>query len=72
MNRADIQTQLQQLKTDFEGDIYIDEPTLLMYATDASAYREVPLAVTRPKTKKDIHRFHVELECKWHRTGLVN
>lgn len=55
MTNTDIQNKLQRLKSNFEGDIYIDEPTLLMYATDASAYREVPLAVTRPKTRKDIH-----------------
>ncbi|MCK4716231.1 MAG: FAD-binding protein [Candidatus Marinimicrobia bacterium] len=55
MNQSGIQDQLEQLQQRFDGDIFIDEPTRLMYATDASAYREVPLAVTRPKTKKDIH-----------------
>lgn len=37
-----------------EGDLKYDTSTLLQYATDASAYREVPLAVVLPKTKNDI------------------
>jgi len=37
-----------------EGDLKYDTSTLLQYATDASAYREVPLAVALPKTKNDI------------------
>jgi FAD/FMN-containing dehydrogenase/Fe-S oxidoreductase len=40
----------------FEGDIYTDESSLLIYSTDASAYREIPLAVTYPKTKEDVQK----------------
>ena len=47
---------IDKLKQDFEGEIYIDEAMLLLYATDASAYREMPLAVTIPKNKADIQR----------------
>ena len=54
MDLSGIQTKLEQLQQNFQGDIYIDEPTRLMYATDASAYREKPLAVTRPKNSDDI------------------
>ncbi len=54
MDQTGIQTQLEQLQQRFEGDIFIDETTRLMYATDASAYREKPLAVTRPKNAADI------------------
>ncbi len=46
--------KLHELKPKFEGDIFSDESTRLMYATDASAYREIPQAVTRPKTDEDI------------------
>ena len=42
------------LKKSFEGEVFTDETTRLMYATDASAYREVPAFVTYPKTKDDI------------------
>ncbi len=45
---------LENLKTKFEGDIYLDELQRIVYATDASAYREKPLAVCLPKTDEDI------------------
>ncbi len=38
----------------FSGEVYTDESSRLIYATDASAYRELPLAVVFPKTKEDI------------------
>jgi len=47
---------LKKLKTEFQGEIYYDDATRLMYATDASAYREKPLAVTFPKNKDDVKR----------------
>ena len=50
----DIQNKLLLLTNKFEGDILIDKSIRLMYATDASAYREIPLAVVYPKTKQDI------------------
>ena len=39
-----------------QGDIFTDTTQRLLYATDASAYREVPVAVTRPKNKEDIQK----------------
>jgi len=41
---------------EFEGEFYSDETTRRLYATDASAYREVPLAVAVPKNEGDIER----------------
>ena len=52
MQEQDIHKQLHQLK--FDGDIYTDNLHKIIYATDASAYREVPIAVVRPKHKADI------------------
>ena len=37
-----------------EGEFFTDEVTRRLYATDASAYREMPVAVAIPKTEKDI------------------
>lgn len=37
-----------------DGDIFIDQPTKILYATDASAYREIPLAVSVPKSVSDL------------------
>src|SRR5688572_24426623 len=44
------------LEREFEGEFYTDETTRRLYATDASAYREVPVAVAVPKNEKDIER----------------
>lgn len=45
---------LQSLKDQLQGELYTDTATLLMYSTDASAYREVPLAVARAKNSDDL------------------
>jgi FAD/FMN-containing dehydrogenase/Fe-S oxidoreductase len=59
---------LQQLATTLEGEFYFDTTMRTLYATDASAYREMPLAVAIPKTVDDIkkliafsNRHHVSL-----------
>ena len=52
--REEIQKRLVAQKPNFKGDIYIDDTMRVLYATDASAYREIPLAVTRPKDEKDL------------------
>ncbi|MBK7171922.1 MAG: FAD-binding protein [Bacteroidales bacterium] len=46
--------KLSELKTHLKGDVLVDEASLLMYATDASAYRELPLAVTIPVDDADL------------------
>lgn len=44
------------LKKQLEGEFFTDETTRRLYATDASAYREIPQAVAIPKTDADIER----------------
>lgn len=44
------------LKDELEGDLYTDQYYRVLYATDGSAYREIPVAVTRPASKEDLHR----------------
>ena len=39
-----------------DGDLFTDEISLLTYSTDASVYRETPLAVTRPRNANDIKK----------------
>jgi FAD/FMN-containing dehydrogenase/Fe-S oxidoreductase len=46
--------KLQQLEQRLEGDLFYDITMRTLYATDASAYREMPLAVAIPKTIEDI------------------
>jgi FAD/FMN-containing dehydrogenase/Fe-S oxidoreductase len=48
--------KLQQLATELEGDFFYDVTMRTLYATDASAYREMPLAVAIPKTIDDIKK----------------
>ncbi|MDH7912374.1 FAD-binding and (Fe-S)-binding domain-containing protein [Winogradskyella sp. SYSU M77433] len=52
--RSPITDKLQKLSTNFEGDLHCDDLTRKLYATDASVYRKLPLAVAIPKTNKDI------------------
>lgn len=44
------------LLKDFEGEFLTSETIRTLYATDASAYREMPLAVALPKSEKDVER----------------
>ena len=46
--------KLRQLAAQLEGVLYDDVTMRTLYATDASAYREMPLAVAIPKSKADI------------------
>jgi FAD/FMN-containing dehydrogenase/Fe-S oxidoreductase len=54
MTTPDPYEALSRLAKEFEGDILTDTATRLLYATDASAYREIPLGVARPKTNTDL------------------
>ena len=47
---------LQQLAQQLEGELFTDITIRTLYATDASAYREMPLAVAIPKTEMDIQK----------------
>ena len=42
------------LKNNLEGELYLDETTRKVYATDASAYREIPIAVVVTENESDI------------------
>lgn len=44
----------KQLKITLKGDLFTDNTIRTLYATDASAYREMPLAVAIPKDEEDI------------------
>lgn len=44
------------LKQSLDGDVYTDQVQKILYATDASSYREIPQAVIRPKNKGDIKK----------------
>lgn len=64
MNKA-----LQQLKNQLTGDLFFDSTMRTLYATDASAYRELPLAVALPKTTDDIKK--LVAFARTHKTSLI-
>lgn len=45
-----------ELKNSLDGDVFTDQVQKVIYATDASSYREIPQAVTRPKNKEDVRK----------------
>lgn len=49
-----IQENLKKLAAVLDGEFYTDRTMRTLYATDASAYREMPLAVAIPKHVDDI------------------
>src|SRR6056297_2183756 len=51
-----MQPDFNQLKTQLEGDLFADNVQRVLYSTDASQYKELPLAVTHPKNKEDIKK----------------
>src|SRR5436190_23438741 len=48
--------QLKRLAQTLDGELFFDVTMRTLYATDASAYREMPLAVAVPKTVDDIKK----------------
>ncbi|PKH53093.1 FAD-binding oxidoreductase [Tenacibaculum sp. Bg11-29] len=47
-------TQLSALEKNLKGELFFDNLHKTLYATDASVYRKIPLAVAYPKNAKDI------------------
>jgi FAD/FMN-containing dehydrogenase/Fe-S oxidoreductase len=69
MRNSLIYNKLNEIQASFNGDILFDEATRLIYATDASAYREKPIAVARPADAEDIGKLiRLALETK---TALI-
>ncbi|MEP6748922.1 MAG: FAD-binding oxidoreductase, partial [Bacteroidota bacterium] len=62
-------TQLKDLATQLDGEFYDDTTMRILYATDASAYREMPLAVAIPKSVSDIHTL-INF-ARQHKTSLI-
>ena len=46
--------QFEQFANKWDGEFYFDKTMRTLYATDASAYREIPAAVAVPRTVDDI------------------
>jgi len=61
--------KLDNLSSLLEGDLFTDETTRILYATDASAYRELPLAVAVPKSVEDLRK--LILYARENHTSLI-
>ena len=60
---------LQALAKKLSGELHTGDLLRVLYATDASVYRELPLAVALPKNKKDIQELIAF--AKEHKTSLI-
>jgi FAD/FMN-containing dehydrogenase/Fe-S oxidoreductase len=56
LTMATLSKNLSTFGKELKGDLFTDTKYRLLYATDASAYREMPLAVARPATDEDIKK----------------
>ena len=54
MTEQENNLDFSSLRESLEGDIFTDMVSRLLYATDASSYREIPVAVCRPAGESDI------------------
>ena len=61
--------ELETLKPKLEGELHFDDLKRTLYATDASVYRKLPLAVALPKSNQDIK--HLIDFAKSNKTSLI-
>lgn len=69
MKKNELQISLQNLSASLQGEVETDDSIRLIYATDASAYREVPLGVVYPAHADDIKKL-INF-CRDHNTSLI-
>ncbi len=60
---------LGQLREQLEGELHVDSGMRRLYATDASEYQELPVAVALPKSEDDVRTLLVF--AARHRVGLI-
>ncbi|MEM7382173.1 MAG: FAD-binding oxidoreductase, partial [Bacteroidota bacterium] len=60
---------LHSLEKELEGTLHLDDLNRALYATDASVYRKIPLAVAFPKSTADIQKL-VHFAAS-HKIGLI-
>ena len=57
------------LSRSIDGDLYADKTHRIVYSTDASSYRELPLAVTLPRNKEDVKK--ILSFAREHHTSII-
>lgn len=61
--------ELQKLQNELTGDFFFDDTMRRLYATDASVYRQIPLAVAYPKNTEDLKKLLTF--ARKHKTSLI-
>lgn len=61
--------KLIKFKAFFDGDIHTEDTLRILYATDASMYRKIPIAVAYPKTNQDLQ--NLIIFCRNNSTSLI-
>ena len=71
MNEANqtVLKKLNKFKAYFNGDVFTDEKMRILYSTDASLYRKLPLAVVYPKNNQDLK--NIILFCINNKTSII-
>lgn len=64
-----IESKLLELSESLKGELFFDDTHRILYATDASAFREKPIAIVLPETKEDIIK--LIRFAKEHGTSLI-
>lgn len=59
----------EKLKASLDGDLFTDNVQKVLYSTDASSYKEKPLAVTKPKNASDIGK--IIAFAREHKTSVI-
>ncbi len=59
----------EKLSQSIDGEFYSDNTHRILYSTDASSYREMPLAVVLPKHKEDVRK--VLAFAREHHTSII-
>ena len=68
-NKELILRKLNKFKAYFDGDVFTDDKMRILYSTDASLYRKLPLAVVYPKTNQDLK--NIVLFCNNNKTSII-
>ncbi len=55
-NKTTLSQAVENIAAHLEGEIYFDDNTLFAYKTDASVYKETPLAVAYPRNDSDVKK----------------
>ncbi|HET8809580.1 MAG TPA: FAD-linked oxidase C-terminal domain-containing protein [Flavobacteriaceae bacterium] len=64
-----MRSSLELLQNELQGELLSDSLSTAIYATDASVYRELPLAVAYPKNNSDLKK--IVHFCNEHQVSLI-